>query len=79
MADVELTEAERLLVRAKRRARRLAVALVQAPFAAATVAELRDFLDEDAERARDSFAQLRSRSAREITARIEELGVEGRS
>ena len=64
---------ERLLVQARRRAARLAVALVREPFAAATVEALRSYLEEDAEDAQACYAELRQQPPQALRARIDQL------
>lgn len=48
---------EWVLVRARRRLRRLVVALEMAPFAESTRRELQEYLDQDADAARAAFAR----------------------
>ena len=67
-----ISEQERLLVRARRRAAGLAVALMDAPFDAATVEALRSYLDH-AEVARAAFEALTALPAQELKSRIDAL------
>jgi hypothetical protein len=67
-----ISDQERLLVRTRRRAARLAVALMDAPFDEATVEALRSYLDH-AEVARAAFEALAARPAQELRSRIDAL------
>ncbi|MEU6175891.1 hypothetical protein ABZ832_28780 [Streptantibioticus parmotrematis] len=69
----EVSEQEWLLVRSRRQALLLAIALVDAPFDAATIQALRSYLDQDADAARAAFEELKARPAQELKARIDEL------
>ena len=69
----ELTESERRLVRARRSAARLAVALVRDPFSLSTLKALRAYTERDAGPARESFAQLQEQPAAVLRARVEKL------
>ncbi|MGW7006151.1 hypothetical protein ACWGCW_25900 [Streptomyces sp. NPDC054933] len=72
-----MSQQEWRLVRARRRATRLAVALVREPFAAATVEALRSYLEEDAEAAQASYAELTQQPTQALRARIDQLLADG--
>ncbi|MET9535773.1 hypothetical protein ABZY02_35355 [Streptomyces sp. NPDC006649] len=69
----ELTASEAFLLRARRRATRLAVALVRAPFSVETVTELTAYVEQDAEAARVAYQQLRDLPESALRRRITEL------
>lgn len=68
-----LTESERLLVRARRSAARLAVALLRDPFSVSTLRALRAYAERDAGPAQESFAELQEQPAADLRARVEQL------
>ena len=72
-----MSQQEWLLVHARRRATRLAVALVREPFAATTVEALRSYLEEDAEAARASYAELKQQPGQALRTRIGQLLSDG--
>lgn len=72
-----MSQQEQQLVHARRQATRLAVALVREPFAAATVKALRSYLEEHAEAAQASYAELTQQPAQALKARIDQLLADG--
>ncbi|MFJ3699642.1 hypothetical protein ACIPW9_36910 [Streptomyces sp. NPDC090052] len=72
-AEGELTASEAILLRSRRRATRLAVALVRAPFSAETVTELTAYVEQDAEAAQVAYQQLRDLPESALRRRITEL------
>lgn len=76
----ELCGDEQVLVEARRRAMRLAVALVKEPFTAGTLAALRTYVSQYAEGAHTAFVALQQRPEAALLQRIDELsdGTAGR-
>ncbi|SEO89643.1 hypothetical protein [Actinacidiphila rubida] len=68
-----LSETEQMLVRTRRQADSLAVALVRNPFDPSTVAELRRFLEHDAGPAQAAYEALRALAPEVLRARLEHL------
>jgi hypothetical protein len=68
-----LTEQELLLVKARRRATRLAMALITAPFSPVTVAELRSYLASEAQAAQEAWDELCALPAATLRDRIAEV------
>ncbi|MEV0604659.1 hypothetical protein AB0I82_35915 [Streptomyces sp. NPDC050315] len=69
----ELGGDEQVLVEARRRAMRLAVALVKEPFTAGTLAALRTYLSQYAEGAHAAFVALQRQPEAALLQRIDEL------